>query len=128
MRRLGFGTAQLTGPGYRGPRGAAEDALAVLRRAVERGVTLIDTADNYGPSLAEEWVTEALHPYPRGLLVAGPRARSGTSVWTPSPSNSSPPRAHLEENLDAAAVRLSREEMSRLDASGRVSLPSSPPA
>ncbi|MEV0555663.1 aldo/keto reductase [Streptomyces sp. NPDC050597] len=66
VRRLGYGTAQLTGPGYWGPRGEARDAVAVPRRAVERGVTLIDTADNYGPSIAEE-------------LVA---ARSGTSGST----------------------------------------------
>jgi aryl-alcohol dehydrogenase-like predicted oxidoreductase len=83
VRRLGYGTAQLTGPGYWGPRGPARDAVAVLRRAVERGVTLIDTADNYGPSLAEEWVAEALHPYPPGLLVAtkGGVVRTSDSAW-----------------------------------------------
>ncbi|MFD9654783.1 aldo/keto reductase [Streptomyces mirabilis] len=61
VRRLGYGTAQLTGPGYWGPRGDARDAVAVLRRAVGRGVTLVDTADNYGPSIAEELVAEALY-------------------------------------------------------------------
>jgi aryl-alcohol dehydrogenase-like predicted oxidoreductase len=83
VRRLGFGTAQLTGPGYWGPRGDARDAVAVLRRAVERGVTLIDTADNYGPSLAEELIAEALHPYPRGLLIAtkGGVVRTSDSAW-----------------------------------------------
>ena len=49
VRRLGYGTVQLTGPGCWGPRGDPDDAVAVLRRAVDRGVTLIDTADNYGP-------------------------------------------------------------------------------
>ncbi|MFB7597317.1 aldo/keto reductase [Streptomyces sp. NPDC056160] len=83
VRRLGYGTAQLTGPGYWGPRGATEDAVAVLRRAVERGVSLIDTADNYGPHLAEELVAEALHPYPEGVVVAtkGGVVRTGDDAW-----------------------------------------------
>lgn len=83
VRRLGYGTAQLTGPGYWGPRGDARDAVAVLRRAVERGVTLIDTADNYGPHLAEELVAEALHPYPEGLLIAtkGAVVRTSDRAW-----------------------------------------------
>lgn len=83
VRRLGYGTAQLAGPGYWGPRGERADALAVLRRAVERGVTLIDTADNYGPGLAEELVAEALHPYPSDLVVAtkGGVIRTSDSAW-----------------------------------------------
>ncbi|MEU1199340.1 aldo/keto reductase [Streptomyces sp. NPDC005813] len=83
VRRLGYGTAQLTGPGYWGPRGDARDAVAVLRRAVERGVTLVDTADNYGPSVAEELVAEALHPYAEDLLIAtkGGVVRTGDSAW-----------------------------------------------
>ncbi|MEU6225443.1 aldo/keto reductase [Streptomyces sp. NPDC047042] len=81
--RLGYGTAQLTGPGYWGPRGDRDDAVAVLRRAVDRGVTLIDTADNYGPSIAEELIAEALHPYPAGVLVAtkGGVVRTGPDAW-----------------------------------------------
>ncbi|WP_030602853.1 aldo/keto reductase [Streptomyces fulvoviolaceus] len=83
VRRLGYGTAQLTGPGYWGPRSDARDAVAVLRRAVELGVTLIDTADNYGPSIAEELVAEALHPYPEGLVIAtkGGVVRTSDSAW-----------------------------------------------
>ncbi|MET9802407.1 aldo/keto reductase [Streptomyces sp. NPDC006368] len=83
VRRLGFGTAQLTGRGYWGPRGERADAVALLRRAVERGVTLIDTADNYGPGLAEELVAEALHPYPAGPVVAtkGGVVRTSDSAW-----------------------------------------------
>ncbi|QQM40106.1 aldo/keto reductase [Streptomyces liliifuscus] len=83
VRRLGYGTAQLTGPGCWGPRGEARDAVAVLRRAVERGVTLIDTADNYGPSVAEELVAEALYPYPAGLVIAtkGGVVRTGADAW-----------------------------------------------
>ncbi|MFJ1604832.1 aldo/keto reductase [Streptomyces sp. NPDC088253] len=83
VRRLGYGTAQLTGPGYWGPRGDSRDAVAVLRRAVERGVTLVDTADNYGPSIAEELVAEALHPYTEGLLIAtkGGVVRTSDRAW-----------------------------------------------
>ncbi|MFI6281166.1 aldo/keto reductase [Streptomyces sp. NPDC050988] len=83
VRRLGYGTAQLTGPGYWGPRGEAGDSVAVLRQAVERGVTLIDTADNYGPSIAEELVAEALYPYPDGLVIAtkGGVVRTGPDAW-----------------------------------------------
>ncbi|MFB7917327.1 aldo/keto reductase [Streptomyces sp. NPDC056061] len=83
VRRLGYGTAQLTGPGYWGPRGDRADAVAVLRAAVEQGVTLIDTADNYGPGLAEELVAEALHPYRDDLVIAtkGGVVRTGDSAW-----------------------------------------------
>ncbi|MFF2811619.1 aldo/keto reductase [Streptomyces sp. NPDC058000] len=82
--RLGFGTASLAGPGYWGPRHEdPERSLAVLRRAVDRGVTLIDTADNYGPDVAEELVARALHPYPEGLVIAtkGGVVRTGPNVW-----------------------------------------------
>ncbi|MER6115305.1 aldo/keto reductase [Streptomyces sp. NPDC001743] len=83
VRRLGYGTAQLTGPGYWGPRGDRRDALAVLRSAVEQGVTLIDTADNYGPGVAEELVAEALHPYRDDLVIAtkGGVVRTSDSAW-----------------------------------------------
>ncbi|MEW1690020.1 aldo/keto reductase [Streptomyces sp. NPDC091265] len=83
VRRLGYGTAQLTGPGYWGPRGDRQEALAVLRAAVEQGVTLIDTADNYGPDVAEELVAEALHPYREDLVIAtkGGVVRTGDSAW-----------------------------------------------
>lgn len=83
VRRLGYGTAQLTGPGYWGARGDARNAVAVLRRAVAGGVTLVDTADNYGPSIAEELVAEALHPYAEGLLIAtkGGVVRTSDHAW-----------------------------------------------
>ncbi|OKJ37313.1 aldo/keto reductase [Streptomyces sp. CB01580] len=83
VRRLGYGTAQLTGPGYWGPRGERREAVAVLRAAVEQGVTLVDTADNYGPGLAEELVAEALHPYPDELVVAtkGGVVRTSDRAW-----------------------------------------------
>ncbi|MEV7413825.1 aldo/keto reductase [Streptomyces sp. NPDC089919] len=83
VQRLGFGTGGLVGPGFWGPRGERADALDLLRTAVGRGVTLIDTADNYGPGLAEELVAEALHPYPAELLVAtkGGVVRTGPDRW-----------------------------------------------
>ncbi|MFF1922498.1 aldo/keto reductase [Streptomyces sp. NPDC058221] len=70
VRRLGYGTAQLTGPGYWGPPADRQKSLAVLRAAVDRGVTLIDTAENYGPWVAEDLVAEALHPYRDDLVIA----------------------------------------------------------
>lgn len=83
VRRLGYGTVHLTGPGCWGPRGSDADAAAVLRGAVELGVTLIDTADNYGPGVAEERVAAALHPYPEGLLIAtkGGVVRDSAEAW-----------------------------------------------
>ncbi|MFG2137504.1 aldo/keto reductase [Streptomyces sp. NPDC048650] len=84
VRRLGFGTGALVGPGYWGARHEdPQRAVAVLRQAVERGVTLIDTADNYGPDVAEELVARALHPYPAGLVIAtkGGVVRTGPDIW-----------------------------------------------
>ncbi|GAA2598122.1 oxidoreductase [Streptomyces tubercidicus] len=84
VRRLGFGTAGLVGPGYWGPRhDDPHRSVALLRRAVDHGVTLIDTADNYGPDVAEELVARALHPYPEGLVIAtkGGVIRTGPDGW-----------------------------------------------
>ncbi|MEU3772791.1 aldo/keto reductase [Streptomyces sp. NPDC032472] len=83
VRRLGLGTGGLVGPGYWGPRGSRAEARALLRSAVERGVTLVDTADNYGPDLAEELIAEALHPYGDRLVVAtkGGVVRTGPDRW-----------------------------------------------
>ncbi|MFJ4777273.1 aldo/keto reductase [Streptomyces sp. NPDC088762] len=83
VRRLGFGTGGLVGPGYWGPRGGRAEARELLRTAVERGVTLIDTADNYGPDLAEELIADALHPYREQLVIAtkGGVVRTGPDQW-----------------------------------------------
>ncbi|WP_033344963.1 aldo/keto reductase [Catenuloplanes japonicus] len=70
VHRLGFGTMRLTGPGIWGPPADRGEALRVLRLAVESGVDFIDTADSYGPAVAEELIREALHPYPDGLVIA----------------------------------------------------------
>ncbi|MGW0736034.1 aldo/keto reductase [Streptomyces sp. NPDC002851] len=103
VRRLGFGTGQLTGRGWWGPRGDPAEAVAVLRRAVELGVTLVDTADNYGPNIAEELVAEALHPYPADVVIAtkGGVVRTGPNVWH---IEGSPRR--LREMCDASLQRL----------------------
>ena len=70
VRRLGYGTMRLVGDGAWGEPEDAEAAKRVLRRAVELGVNLIDTADAYGPEIAERLICEALHPYPAGLVIA----------------------------------------------------------
>ncbi len=83
VHRLGFGTMQLPGAGVWGPPTDHDRALAVLRRAVELGVDLFDTADSYGPNVAEELVREALHPYPPSLRIATKAGltRSGPGEW-----------------------------------------------
>ncbi len=83
--RLGYGAMQITGPGVWGPPADPEGAKAVLRRAVELGVTLIDTADSYGPYISEELISEALYPYPAGLVIATKAGlvRTGPGVWVP---------------------------------------------
>jgi aryl-alcohol dehydrogenase-like predicted oxidoreductase len=70
IHRLGYGTMRLVGDGAWGEPGDPAEARRVLRRAVELGVTLIDTADAYGPEIAERLIAEALHPYPSGLVIA----------------------------------------------------------
>lgn len=83
--RLGYGAMRLLGPGIVGPPADNENALRVLRRAVELGVTLIDTSDAYGPHLNELQIAEALHPYPVDLVIAtkGGFLRPGPNQWTP---------------------------------------------
>lgn len=85
VHRLGFGAMQLPGQGVWGPPRDHAAALAVLRRAIELGVTLIDTADSYGPEVAEDLIREALHPYPADLVIAtkGGLVRTGPDQWFP---------------------------------------------
>jgi pyridoxine 4-dehydrogenase len=85
VHRLGYGAMQLTGPGVWGEPADRAQALTVLRRAVELGINLIDTADSYGPYVSEELIREALHPYPKGLVIATKAglARTGPSRWIP---------------------------------------------
>ena len=89
VSRLGFGTLKLVGPGAWGPPPDPDRARGVLRRAVELGAQLIDTADSYGPYIAEELVASALHPYPEDLVIATkggvlrprPGLGQGTGHW-----------------------------------------------
>jgi pyridoxine 4-dehydrogenase len=85
VHRLGFGAMQLTGPGVWGEPVDRAEAIAVLRRAVELGINLIDTADSYGPYVSEELIREALHPYPKGLVIATKAGltRPGPRHWIP---------------------------------------------
>jgi pyridoxine 4-dehydrogenase len=84
IHRLGYGAMRLTGPGIWGPPKDRKAALAVLRRAVELGVSFIDTADSYGPNVSEELIAEALYPYPQDLVIAtkGGWKRPGPDQWT----------------------------------------------
>ena len=70
VNRLGFGAMRLTGPGILGDPERADEARAVLRRAVELGVNLIDTAHSYGPEVSERLIGETLRPYPDDLVIA----------------------------------------------------------
>ena len=83
--RLGFGTMQLTGEGVWGWPEDRDNAVAVLRRAAELGVTFFDTADSYGPVVAEQLLHEALHPYADDVVIATKAGltRQGPGVWTP---------------------------------------------
>jgi aryl-alcohol dehydrogenase-like predicted oxidoreductase len=85
VNRLGFGTMRLTGNGIWGPPDDRAEAVRVLRRAVELGIDFFDTANSYGPYVAEELIREALHPYRDGLVIATKAGllRTGEDEWTP---------------------------------------------
>jgi aryl-alcohol dehydrogenase-like predicted oxidoreductase len=83
VNRLGFGAMQLTGKGVWGDPRDPDEAIRVLRRAVEFGVNFIDTADSYGPFVSEMLIRRALHPYPEGLVIATKSGltRQGPGIW-----------------------------------------------
>ncbi|MEV4085313.1 aldo/keto reductase [Nonomuraea fuscirosea] len=85
VTRLGYGTMQLTGPGVWGPPSDPGEAVRVLRRAAELGVTLFDTADSYGPLVAEPLLKRALAPYDESIVIATKAGltRQGPDQWTP---------------------------------------------
>ena len=85
VNRLGYGAMQLTGPGVWGDPKDPAQAVRVLRRAVELGVNFIDTADSYGPVVAEQLIKKALHPYADGVVIATKAGltRQGPGKWTP---------------------------------------------
>jgi len=103
VHRLGFGAMRITGDGIWGEPPDRGAARAVVRRAVELGVDLIDTADSYGPNVSEEIIAEALHPYPDGLTVAtkGGLLRDGPGQWRPDCRPE-----HLREALEGSLRRL----------------------
>jgi aryl-alcohol dehydrogenase-like predicted oxidoreductase len=103
VHRLGFGAMRITGSGIWGPPPDHDEAIRVLRRAVELDVNFIDTADSYGPEVSEDLIAEALHPYPEGLVIAtkGGLERPGPGSWTP---NGRP--EHLRAACDASLKRL----------------------
>jgi len=103
VRRLGFGAMRITGEGIWGETDDRGEAIPVVRRAVELGVNLIDTADSYGPEVSENIIAEALHPYPDGLVIAtkGGLVRPGPGRW----ERDARPK-HLREACEASLRRL----------------------
>jgi aryl-alcohol dehydrogenase-like predicted oxidoreductase len=102
---MGFGAMQLPGPGVFGPPRDRDEALRILRRAVEAGVDHIDTAQFYGPDVANELIRAALHPYPEGLVIVskvGGR-RDGTGQWLEA-QRPEELRAGVEANLASLAL------------------------
>jgi pyridoxine 4-dehydrogenase len=85
VNRLGFGAMRITGAGIWGEPKNPDEARKVLRRAIELGVNFIDTADSYGPEVSERLIAEALHPYPKDLVIAtkGGFTRQGPNAWVP---------------------------------------------
>ena len=109
VRRLGFGAMRITGDGIWGPPDDPDEAKRLLRRVVELGVNLIDTADSYGPEVSENLIAEALHPYPEGLVIAtkGGLRRTGPGQW---PRDARPER--LRECCEGSLRRL---KLDRID-------------
>lgn len=103
VHRLGFGAMRITGEGVWGEPEDPDEAKAVLRRAVELGVNLIDTADSYGPEVSENLIREALHPYPDDLVIAtkGGHTRPGPGEWEPDGRPE-----HLREACEGSLRRL----------------------
>src|SRR2546421_445184 len=108
VNRLGFGAMRLTGNGIWGWPPDRENAIKVLKRSVDLGVNLIDTADAYGPEVSELLIAQALHPYPKGLVIAtkGGLTRPGPGQWVP---NGRP--EYLKQCVDNSLKRLRLERI-----------------
>lgn len=108
INRMGYGAMRITGKGIWGPPADKDEAVRVLKCAVELGVNFIDTADSYGPHVSEELIAEALYPYPADLVIAtkGGLTRGGPDQWTP---NGSP--EHLKEVLEGSLKRLKLDQI-----------------
>lgn len=111
VNRLGFGGMRITGEGVWGEPKDRAEAIRVLRRALELGVNFIDTADSYGPSVSEEIIAEALHPYPSGLVIATKAGfdRPGPNKWV---ENGRP--EHLRNAVEGSLRRLRLERIDLL--------------
>jgi len=103
VHRLGYGTMRLVADGAWGEPPSREDARNVLRRAAELGITLIDTADAYGPHIAEELIAEALHPYPTDLVIA---TKGGLTRQGPSKAKPCGRPDYLQQQLELSLRRL----------------------
>jgi pyridoxine 4-dehydrogenase len=104
INRMGYGAMQLAGPGVFGPPRDRDEALAVLRTAVELGVDHIDTSDFYGPAVVNELIREALHPYDNLTIVTKVGARRGDDAsWIPA-MEPDDLRKQVHENLDHLGV------------------------
>jgi pyridoxine 4-dehydrogenase len=108
VNRLGFGAMRLTGPGIWGEPEDHDEAIRVLRRAVELDINFVDTADSYGPDVSECLIAEALQPYPEGLVIAtkGGQLRDGPGRWRPDGRPE-----HLRSALEGSLRRLGLEHI-----------------
>ncbi|HEY7629696.1 MAG TPA: aldo/keto reductase [Thermoleophilaceae bacterium] len=108
VRRLGFGAMRLTGDGIWGEPADREECQRVLRRALELGINLIDTADSYGPEVSENLIAETLHPYPDDLVIAtkGGFLRDGPNQWRPDGRPE-----HLKQACEGSLQRLKLERI-----------------
>ena len=108
VNRMGFGAMRLTGEGIWGEPADPRECVAVLRRALELGVTFIDTADAYGPDVSERLIAEALYPYPEGLVIGtkGGLVRGGPGQWSPDGRPE-----HLRAALEGSLQRLRLERI-----------------
>lgn len=111
VHRLGFGAMRITGKGIWGPPEDHDEAIRVLRRTLELGINLIDTADSYGPDVSEQLIAEALYPYPQGLLIATKAGltRPGPDEWR---ENGRP--EHLRNRVESSLKRLRLERIDLL--------------
>lgn len=108
VNRVGFGAMRITGEGVWGEPANPEEARRVLKRAIELGINLIDTADSYGPEVSERLIGETLYPYPDDLVIAtkGGFTRPGPGQWVPDGRPQ-----HLREACEGSLRRLKVERI-----------------